>query len=152
MPDSMELTTEVCERLLRAGVVGRIALCADDGPHIVPLNYSVVDDFVVFRTSPYSVLGTSGRNSLLAFEVDHVDHDRRHSWSVIVRGRCEWIDDAEAIARIEATSGTRPWASGSRHLYLRLPMAGITGRQLGRHWQPVDELPLPRVVDGGEVH
>lgn len=129
MPALMEMTTEVCERLIRKGVVGRVALCAADGPHIVPLNYAILDGFVVFRTSPYSVLGTFGRNSLLAFEVDHIDPDKKYSWSIVVRGRCQWVDDSETIASIEA-SGSAPWASGSRHLYLRLPMTDITGRQL----------------------
>ena len=129
MPALLEIAPEACARLVRKGVVGRVALCAADGPHIVPINYSVVDDFLVFRTSPYSVLGTFGRNSVLAFEVDHIDSGKSYSWSVVVRGRCQWVDDAETIARIEAV-GAPPWASGSRHLYLRLPLTTITGRQL----------------------
>lgn len=129
MPALMEMTTEVCQRLIRKSFLGRVALCAADGPHIVPVNYSIVDDFVVFRTSPYSVVGTFGRNSMLAFEVDHIDPDEKYSWSIVVRGRCQWVDNPDTIASIEA-SGTAPWASGSRHLYLRLPMTDITGRQL----------------------
>ena len=149
MPESMDLTSDVCEQLLRAGAMGRVALCTADGPHIVPLNYSVVDGFVVFRTSPYSLLGTFGRNALLAFEVDHVDLERRRSWSVVVRGRCEWLEDPLAIARVEATR-QMPWASGSRHLYLRIPLAAISGRKLGLHWDPLDTMPLRR-ADGAEA-
>ena len=36
------------------------------GPHIVPVNYAVVDDALVLRTSPYSVLGGHARGSILA--------------------------------------------------------------------------------------
>jgi uncharacterized protein len=148
MPDLMDLEPEVCERLLHAGVVGRVAVCTANGPHIVPLNYSVVDDSVVFRTSPYSVLGTTARNTLLAFEVDHVDPENCHGWSVVVRGRCRSIDEAEAIAHVEATWSPRPWASGSRYLYLRLPLSEISGRRLGPYSDALPELPVRGVVDG----
>ncbi|MCW2756773.1 MAG: pyridoxamine 5-phosphate oxidase-related, FMN-binding protein [Nocardioidaceae bacterium] len=146
MPESIELDPETCQRLLRADVVGRVAICTATGPHVVPVNYAVVDEFVVFRTTPYSVLGSSGRNSLLAFEIDHLDHDRQHCWSVVARGRCQWVEDMETIAAWEATLGPRPWAAGSRHLYLRLPLTDVTGRKLGLHWNPLDELPVRRAA------
>lgn len=153
MSEPIELTAEACKRLVRTGVVGRVALCAADGPHIVPLNYSVVDDCVVFGTSPYSVLGTFGRNSLLAFEVDHIDEERRHAWSVVVRGRCQWIDDADTIARVAQIQamGSRPWAAGSRHLYLRLPLTDITGRRLGPPGEPIDPLRTPQPSERGDA-
>ena len=56
MPEPHELDQEECNRLLRSGVVGRIAIVTPTGPYIVPVNYSVVDDMVVVRTTPYSVL------------------------------------------------------------------------------------------------
>ena len=99
MQDPRDLTTQECERLLRAGVVGRVALSTPDGPHIVPVNYSVHDDTVVLRTSSYSVLGTYGRNAMLAFEIDHIDHDRHLGWSVVARGR-SWAEvDPAGAAR-----------------------------------------------------
>ena len=107
-------------RLLSAGVAGRVALSSPDGPHIIPVNYSVVDDAVVLRTSPYSVLGTHGRDTVLAFEVDQFDYERRHGWSVVARGRADVVTDPAEIAQIRATWEPRPWAGGSRNLYLRL--------------------------------
>ncbi len=61
MSESYELSRTECESLLRAGVAGRIAVVAPDGPHLLPINYSVVDEAIVVRTSPYSLLGTHGR-------------------------------------------------------------------------------------------
>lgn len=145
MPEPIDLTDDECRELLRSGVVGRVALCTADGPHVVPVNYSVVDDFVVLRTSPYSILGISARNAVLAFEVDHMDHERRHSWSVVVRGRCEWLDDTDTIDQVDAVWLPRPWASGSRPLVLRIPLTEVSGRKLGLHWRPLDELTVHRV-------
>jgi nitroimidazol reductase NimA-like FMN-containing flavoprotein (pyridoxamine 5'-phosphate oxidase superfamily) len=67
---------------LRAGVVGRVGLCSPLGPRIIPLNYAVISDSIVWRTSPYSELALHGGNRELAVEVDHIDYQRRQAWSV----------------------------------------------------------------------
>ena len=131
MPESVEMSAEDCQRLLRAGTVGRVAVSTPGGPHIVPVNYVVSGDAVIFRTSPYSVLGTHGRNSLLAFEVDHLDPGQDHSLSVVVRGRCEFIDDPRELDTPDDTKRPTAWAAGSRNLFLRLPLTEVTGRSLG---------------------
>ena len=146
MPESRELDLEECERLLRAGVVGRVALSTPEGPHIVPVNYAVVDDTIVVRTSSYSVLGTYGRNAMLAFEVDHVDHDRHVGWSVVARGR-GWAEvDPDQVSRIRTRWQPRPWASGSRNLYLRIRWQSLTGRALGTDWTRASESPVHRTL------
>ena len=50
MAESRELSPSECEALLRSGVAGRVALVTPGGPHIVPVNYSIVDDAVIIRT------------------------------------------------------------------------------------------------------
>ncbi|MGH3363728.1 MAG: pyridoxamine 5'-phosphate oxidase family protein, partial [Nocardioidaceae bacterium] len=52
-----ELSVDECVELLSANVVGRAAICTPSGPHVVPVNYAVDGDSIVFRTTPYSVLG-----------------------------------------------------------------------------------------------
>jgi len=134
VPELLELSPQECATLLRAGVAGRIAVSTPDGPHIIPVNYSVVDDAVVVRTSPYSLLGTHGRNSMLAFEIDGLDHEYQHGWSVVTRGRSEVVTEPEDIERIRSTWEPRPWAAGARNLYLRIPWSELTGRRLGTGW------------------
>jgi nitroimidazol reductase NimA-like FMN-containing flavoprotein (pyridoxamine 5'-phosphate oxidase superfamily) len=140
MADPHELSTDECDRLLRFGVVGRVAVTTPKGPHIVPVNYSVVDDMVVFRTTPYSVVGTYGMNAQMAFEVDHVDYDYWTGWSVLARGRGEPIADAAEVQRINHVWPPHPWASGQRNLYLALRWTELTGRRLG---PPVSDRDLP---------
>ena len=53
-----------------------MALSTPAGPHVVPVTYSVVDDAIIIRTTPYSVLGTYAPGSLAALEVDWFDHER----------------------------------------------------------------------------
>ena len=146
MPESRELVQPECERLLRAGVVGRVALSTPDGPHIIPVNYAVVDDTIVLRTSSYSVLGTHGRSAMLAFEIDHIDHDRHVGWSVVARGRSRAETDPDALARIRDGWQPRPWASGNRNLYLRIRWDSIEGRSLGQDWTRDNESPVHRTL------
>ena len=47
MREPVELTYAKCYELLAAGGLGRAAVCTPTGPHIVPVNYSVVDESVI---------------------------------------------------------------------------------------------------------
>lgn len=146
MQEAVDLSPEQCEHLLNAGVTGRVALSSPDGPHLVPVNYSVVGDAIIIRTSPYSVLGTYGRGSMLAFEIDWFDHDRWRGWSVVARGRADVVTDPAELDRIRTTWEPHPWAAGSRNLYLRLRWSELSGRQLGTGWDPIATLPVRRAV------
>ena len=102
MADLLELSRSECEGLLRQGVVGRVAIATPNGPHILPLNYAVSRGDVVVCTTPYSVLGTYGRDSLLAFEVDHFEYPLHRGWSVVVRGRAAQVEDADELSDARA--------------------------------------------------
>jgi nitroimidazol reductase NimA-like FMN-containing flavoprotein (pyridoxamine 5'-phosphate oxidase superfamily) len=125
-----ELGFDECERMVRAGVVGRIALMTPDGPQIVPLNYSVVGDAIVVATSPYSVLGTYAAGALVAFEVDEFDVGEGTGWSVVVRGRAAMVGSPDEVQGL-AEALVHPWAGGSRNLFLRIPRTEVSGRRLG---------------------
>lgn len=144
MLESMELQRQDCEALLRSGVVGRVAVSTPSGPHIVPLNYSVVGDAIILRTSPYSLLGTYGRNTLLAFEVDYFDHVQQHGWSVLARGRAEVVTASAELDHIRTIWPPRPWVGGARNLHLRLPWTDLSGRRIGAGWDLFAETPVRR--------
>ena len=146
MHGSRVLEAQECERLLRAGVVGRVAISTPDGPHIIPVNYSVFEDTIVLRTSSYSVLGTYGRNTMLAFEIDHVDPPQHAGWSVVARGR-GWVElDPDEVSRIRQEWQPRPWATGSRNVYLRIRWDSLTGRLLGSDGGRTEESDVRRTL------
>jgi nitroimidazol reductase NimA-like FMN-containing flavoprotein (pyridoxamine 5'-phosphate oxidase superfamily) len=146
MNEPVELSRAKCLELISAGVVGRVALCTPSGPHIVPVNYAVVDEAIVMRTTPYSILGTLGWSSRLAFEVDHLDYERQRGWSVVAVGPGEMVEDAQALAAIRAFWDPRSWAGGHRLLYIRLPWTQLTGRRIGTNWTPEEEMPVRRTL------
>lgn len=139
-----ELSPAACQQLLMGGVFGRVAVCTADGPRILPVNYSVVGESVVFRTSAYGVVATHDWTSPMAFEVDHVDYEDQRGWSVVAVGRGERVDDPEELAEIKRTWDPRPWAAGTRPLYVRLEWTELTGRRLGQGWTYDNEMPVRR--------
>ncbi|GAA1929543.1 pyridoxamine 5'-phosphate oxidase family protein [Nocardioides marmoribigeumensis] len=130
MAMAYELGYDECLTLLSSRRTGRVAVGAPDGPHIVPVNYTVHEGTIYIRTTPYSVLGTYGRNTQVAFEVDQVDDEERVGWSVVARGRCNAVLDPSEIRRINLHAGPQPWAAGHRTLLLALQWRELTGRRL----------------------
>jgi nitroimidazol reductase NimA-like FMN-containing flavoprotein (pyridoxamine 5'-phosphate oxidase superfamily) len=132
MPELVDLDRAECERLLRRGTFGRVVLVTPSGPDIVPVNYTVVDDTVVVRTTSSGMLARHGHGRRLAFEVDLVDHDRWHGWSVVAQGVGELVVNPEdgAPGRVLL----RPWADGDRSSELRIAWTELTGRRVGTAW------------------
>jgi uncharacterized protein len=146
MNEPFDLSPAECRELLAAGLVGRVALCTPVGPHVVPVNYGVVDESVVLRTSPYSVLGSQARGSTLALEIDEFDYERQRGWSVVARGRAEAVTSAEELSHIRSVWEPNAWAAGQRNVYLRLRWSELTGRRLGPGWKAVETLQVHHVL------
>jgi nitroimidazol reductase NimA-like FMN-containing flavoprotein (pyridoxamine 5'-phosphate oxidase superfamily) len=144
--EPFEMSPAECRELLGAGLVGRVAVCTPLGPHIVPVNYGIVDDCVVLRTSPYSVLGSHARGAILALEVDNFDYERQRGWSVVARGRAEAVIAAEDVEHLKRVWEPNAWASGQRNLYLRVRWTELTGRRLGPGWSAAEGLPVRRAM------
>ena len=142
----VELSHSECLDLLRSGVVGRVAVVTPDGPRIQPVNYAVHGDSVVFRTTAYSELGTYGRDAELAFEIDQLDYETHLGWSVVAVGMAHVVEDADELMDIRESWDPRPWASGSRNLYLKIAWRKLTGRRLGGDWSPTSQMPYRRSV------
>lgn len=126
-----EMTLEECLEMLHSGVVGRVALSTPVGPRIVPVSFAVHHAAVVFRTAPYSELGTYGMDVEVAFEVDDVDYELRQGWSVVAIGRTAVVEDPDEVAEIKRTWDPQPWAPGHRNLYLKLDWRELSGRWVG---------------------
>jgi uncharacterized protein len=121
------LSQEECRERLAGASVGRVAFCTPQGPSIYPVNVGVVDEDVLFRTAPYTDLGTQVGGKQVALEVDEVDPADASGWSVVVRGEAVWVEDPDEVARLLRTL-PEPWAPGQRSLFVRVVVAQMTGR------------------------
>jgi len=128
-PELIELSAEECRTRLSRHGVGRIAMDTPDGPIIVPLNYTVIDGAVMFRTAPDAVPATAV-GAYVAFEVDHIDEALSQGWSVLIRGFARAVTDPDAVRRLTELAYSGPWAGGERDVWVRLDPAETTGRRI----------------------
>ena len=127
-----EIDRDECLRLLATQSIGRLAVPHHGAypPHIVPVNYVLDGDSLVFRSDA----GLKFKLSILAehsvsFEVDSIDTAGRMAWSVVVQGRAEMQTEAEVEAR-DYESRVDAWAPGERPQWVRIIPYAITGRRL----------------------
>jgi nitroimidazol reductase NimA-like FMN-containing flavoprotein (pyridoxamine 5'-phosphate oxidase superfamily) len=122
-----ELDSSECLELLGTRSVGRVAFCTDEGPVVLPVNYVVRGEDVLFRTSPHNSIARYASGHPAAFEVDEVDDFTQSGWSVLMRGTAELVED---VHDIPTESRPVPWAEGTRSLFVRVRTRSITGRRL----------------------
>ncbi|MCC5477769.1 pyridoxamine 5'-phosphate oxidase family protein [Streptomyces barringtoniae] len=126
-----DLTPAECHMLLSTHGVGRVSVSTPDGrPAVVPVNYDVVDDAIVFRTAPESVAAAAAEREV-AFEVDHVDEALSQGWSVLAVGPASVVTDPDTVRRLTRQAHTTPWAGGGREMWVSIRPTSLTGRRIG---------------------
>jgi hypothetical protein len=144
MTSLVTLSDSECERLLRAGVFGRMVLSTPSQTEILPVNYAVMGDAILVRTAHGSLLDRYAHGAQLLFEVDQVDHERWQGWSVVARGRGERIDEDCLTGAERGSPGPPPWVSRG-DVWIRLRWDGVSGRKLGDAWDAMAAMPVRRV-------
>ncbi len=139
MSHSRVLSRSECVERLAGGQVGRVAVCTPRGPRVVPVNYGLDEDSIVFRTTPFSVVGTHGWDRRLAFEVDHVEPEEERGWSVVATGLGVLVEDDSELENIRRSGDPTPWADGERMLYIRLRWDDLTGREIASRARTVQD-------------
>jgi nitroimidazol reductase NimA-like FMN-containing flavoprotein (pyridoxamine 5'-phosphate oxidase superfamily) len=124
------LARSECLELLATAHVGRVGFVVDGAPQILPVNYAIDGDSILFRTSEGSVLNQVSL-AKVAFEVDCIDDDAQAGWSVVVHGYGTDIADAidptsERLRRLALVT----WAPGERHQWFVIRPYTFSGRRL----------------------
>lgn len=127
------LDRETCLELLATRDIGRVAFTMDGdaAPTVLPVNYKLVHDTIVFRSTLAGSIMRYARG-YAAFQVDRLDEEQRDGWSVLASGRCRWVRDSGELERIPQGRLPRPWAEGPRDQVLKLTPARLSGRRLQR--------------------
>lgn len=126
-----ELSRAECLALLRGNLyLGRIGYVVEGVPVIVPVNFVLDGETVVFCTAKGSKLSWLSNHSRIAFQADE-GHDLAESgWSVLIRGTAEEITDPAEVRALRR--GPRSWAVPSAEHWVRITIDRISGRRLGR--------------------
>jgi uncharacterized protein len=117
-----------CWERLATTKVGRLGVLVDSAPEIFPVNFSIVDDSIVFRTDTGAKHRGIQRSPSVCFEVDRIDEAYERGWSVLVKGRAEQIDVRDLP---DDHDDVRPWAVSEGTTWIRIVPDEITGRQIG---------------------
>ena len=119
----VEVERAECLALLGEHRVGRIAVIdRDDMPFVVPVNYVLSGDTVLFRTHPGTKLDALRRRPV-AFQVDSIDEVRRTGWSVLVQGVAH-----EASPQDLVDADPEPWTEAGPY-WIQVVPRFISGRR-----------------------
>jgi nitroimidazol reductase NimA-like FMN-containing flavoprotein (pyridoxamine 5'-phosphate oxidase superfamily) len=123
------LRREACLRLLDRATLGRVAVTSAALPTVLPVNFRLAGDRIVFRTGEGTKLAAATRNAVVAFEVDGIDPVDHTGWSVVVTGMARPIveaDDLDALDRL----GIPRWASGPDGHLVEISLEMVSGRRI----------------------
>ncbi|HEU4947148.1 MAG TPA: pyridoxamine 5'-phosphate oxidase family protein [Kribbella sp.] len=130
-PVLVTLSVNECRRLLSRGGVGRVAIVQDGQPLALPVNYTVRNGRIIFRTGARTTLAQYAHGKV-GFEVDRVDDGLREGWSVLATGRARMLTEGECRA-VTGDVWLEPWADGVRDVFFRIDVDQLTGRRI-RAW------------------
>jgi hypothetical protein len=108
-----------------ASGVGRVAVNAERSPHVIPVNFKVVDRGIVIRLGPgWAAFHLDG--SAVTFEADQAEAIQHSGWSVVVEGVAHVVtyDD---IARLGTNLPTPMVTAPGVRVFEIVPFK-ITGR------------------------
>lgn len=127
----VELDETQCLTLLAREPVGRVGITVGSLPVILPVNFAVVDGFIVFQTSPGTKLRAATSNHVVAFEVDSYESDGHTGWSVLVQGIASATTEPEVVDRLLAAVGARSGVTDIAGAVVKIKIERISGRRFG---------------------
>lgn len=93
-----EMTSKEIEQFLACARVGRLGMCLESGPYVVPVGFAYADGKIFFHTCNNGLkMDAIRRNGNVCFEVDEALSDASMFKSVIVFGTVEIISDKEKM-------------------------------------------------------
>jgi nitroimidazol reductase NimA-like FMN-containing flavoprotein (pyridoxamine 5'-phosphate oxidase superfamily) len=122
------LDRDECLRLLDRATLGRVAITSAALPTVLPVNFRLAGDRIVFRTGGGTKLAAATRNAVVAFEVDDFDPVQLTGWSVVVTGVARPVVDRYVLAMLHDL-GLARWASGPDGHVVEVSLELVSGRR-----------------------
>jgi nitroimidazol reductase NimA-like FMN-containing flavoprotein (pyridoxamine 5'-phosphate oxidase superfamily) len=130
-----------CLSLLRRATIGRVAISVDALPAVLPVNFSLIGEDIVFRTNPGAKMDAAMANNVIAFEADDVDPVYHTGWSVLVQGMASEVIEPDQVAEMRKAP-LRAWAGNGWDHFVRIPTDQVSGRRI----------PAPTAIASMEGH
>jgi nitroimidazol reductase NimA-like FMN-containing flavoprotein (pyridoxamine 5'-phosphate oxidase superfamily) len=123
------LDRQECLKLIAAVPLGRIVYTDRALPAVQPVNFSLHDDAIVFRTQVGSKLSAAARNAVVGFEVDSIGTDLASGWSVSIIGHATEVTDQDELKRL-ALLPLRTWTPNAPEHFIRVSAELVSGRRI----------------------
>lgn len=130
------LSRDECLRLLGRATLGRLAITSGALPMVLPVNFRLVGERIVFRTGAGSKLDAATSGNVVAFEVDDMDPLWHAGWSVVVTGVASVVTEPNERAEL-AEVGIPRWAPAEEERIVTVSTDVISGRRMGPAPAPV---------------
>ncbi len=122
------LSREESLRLVGTTRLGRVAVVVGGLPVVLPVNFALMGEDVVFRTATGTKLLAAISRSPVSFEVDAGDVPTSLGWSVLITGVASEITRPDERAAADGL-GVETWVD-ERHRYVRIRADVVSGRRL----------------------
>lgn len=125
-----ELSRQECLALLPTVSFGRLVFTEGALPALLTVNFVLDSAGVVLRTAHGSRVCRAATSSVVAFQADDIDPERRCGWTVTVIGQAVVVEDPLLIARL-ATLPLMSWVPGDRNTFVVVNIGLVSGLRLG---------------------
>lgn len=126
-PKTEHLAADQCMELLSSAALGRLGVVVAGRPEIYPVNHTVFDGNILFRTGSGSKLDAAVGQPV-SFEVDGLDTATRTAWSVVVAGVATEIAQLHQLLDLLRLP-VFPWEPGAKPHLLTIRPESISGRR-----------------------
>jgi nitroimidazol reductase NimA-like FMN-containing flavoprotein (pyridoxamine 5'-phosphate oxidase superfamily) len=123
------LDRQECLQLLGTATIGRVGVSFGALPVVLPINFRLVGDRIVFLTGVGTKLDAATCNAVVAFEVDEIDTISHAGWSVVVTGEAREVTDGDELAALRSANIPR-WAPVGDGRVVALSTTMVSGRRI----------------------
>ncbi|MCY7300113.1 MAG: pyridoxamine 5'-phosphate oxidase family protein [Ilumatobacteraceae bacterium] len=121
-----ELSEDECWATLATATVGHLAIRVGAEIDIVPVNFTVNDRAIYFRSAPGDKLAELVAEPTVAFQADGAEATT--CWSVLVHGDAERLSD-DAVIEASGVLGLKTATTSVKSNFVRIQPRAISGRR-----------------------
>jgi uncharacterized protein len=127
-----DLSRRQCLSLLSSVRVGRVGVSIGALPAIMPVNFLVLGEAIVFRTVPGTKLDAATAHAVVAFETDDYAPDGAWGWSVLIQGVASEITEGPEHESMRVAL-LKAWAfpDGLANRIVRIDPTFMSGKGFG---------------------
>jgi nitroimidazol reductase NimA-like FMN-containing flavoprotein (pyridoxamine 5'-phosphate oxidase superfamily) len=123
------LDRHTCLLLLAGCSLGRIGCTSAALPIVLPVNFRLIGESIVIRTSEGTKLESATAGTVVAFEVDEFDVLSHTGWSVLVTGFAREVTNPFELDALDVERNPRRTPSGAEHV-VAISTDIVSGRRI----------------------